>query len=408
MICSGSAVQATARQDAEVLPVGATRTIELSIVMPCLNEAETVGTCIRKAQRYLADAGITGEIVVADNGSTDGSRDIAVELGARIVDVSTRGYGAALWAGITAARGRFIIMGDSDDSYDFSKLDPFVRGLRDGYDIVMGDRFAGGIEPGAMPALHRYFGTPAISGLGRLLFGVPSRDFNCGLRGFVREKVLGLKLQARGMEFVSEMIVRGAIGGLRMTTVPTALKKDGRSRPPHLRTWRDGWRNLRFMLLFSPRWLYLYPGLALIAAGLLLTLLLLPGPLVIGRGVTLDMRSLYVASVMVLVGTQSVTFGVIARRYAAAQGFLPPVATMKNVVAAFTLERMLLVGLALVVLGAAGIGSAVAIWGARDFGLLDDARVTRLLIASATLIGVGVQLGLSGFIVSLMEIEPRR
>ena len=376
--------------------------------MPCLNEAETVGTCIRKAQRYLADAGITGEIVVADNGSTDGSRDIAVELGARIVDVSTRGYGAALWAGITAARGRFIIMGDSDDSYDFSKLDPFVRGLRDGYDIVMGDRFAGGIEPGAMPALHRYFGTPAISGLGRLLFGVPSRDFNCGLRGFVREKVLGLKLQARGMEFVSEMIVRGAIGGLRMTTVPTALKKDGRSRPPHLRTWRDGWRNLRFMLLFSPRWLYLYPGLALIAAGLLLTLLLLPGPLVIGRGVTLDMRSLYVASVMVLVGTQSVTFGVIARRYAAAQGFLPPVATMKNVVAAFTLERMLLVGLALVVLGAAGIGSAVAIWGARDFGLLDDARVTRLLIASATLIGVGVQLGLSGFIVSLMEIEPRR
>ena len=388
-------------------PAEAERAIELSIVMPCLNEAETLGTCIIKAQRYLAAAGIEGEVVVADNGSTDGSRRIALELGARVVDVPIRGYGAALWSGISAARGRFVIIGDSDDSYDFSDLDPFVSGLRRGYDIVMGDRFAGGIDPGAMPWLHRYFGTPALSALGRLLFGVPSRDFNCGLRGLVRDKVLGLKLQARGMEFVSEMIVRGAIGGLSMTAVPTRLKKDGRSRPSHLRTWRDGWRNLRFMLLFSPRWLYLYPGLTLIAAGLLLAALLLPGPLAVGHGITLDMRSLYVASIMVMVGTQSVTFGVLARRYAAARGFLPPIATMRSVAAAFTLERMLLVALGAVVIGLAGIALAVVIWGARDFGPLEDASVTRLLIASATSIGVGVQLGLSGFVASLMEIEPR-
>ena len=249
--------------------------LELSIVMPCLNEAETLEVCIRKAQESLRKDEISGEVVIADNGSEDGSQEIAERLGARVVPVSGRGYGAALHGGFEAARGRFVIMGDADDSYDFSSLMPFVEKLREGYDLVMGNRFLGGIEPGAMPPLHRYLGNPVLTGIGRLFFRSPAGDFHCGLRGFRRDAILGLGLQTTGMEFASEMVVKSTLMGLRIAEVPTTLSPDGRSRPPHLRSWRDGWRHLRFLLLYSPRWLFLYPGAVLMLLGLVSGALLL-------------------------------------------------------------------------------------------------------------------------------------
>jgi glycosyltransferase involved in cell wall biosynthesis len=260
-------------------PLPATRTldggarpgdeIELSILMPCLNEAQTLPNCIDKAKRFLSLHGIFGEILVADNGSTDGSRSLAIGLGARVITVTERGYGAALRAGIVGAKGRFVIMGDSDDSYDFSALLPFLTALRGGHDLVVGNRFMGGIAPGAMPWLHRYLGNPVLSFLGRRFFGGPLRDFHCGLRGFRRESMLTLNLVTPGMEFASEMIVKSLQARLSVVEVPTTLSKDGRDRPPHLNTWRDGWRHLRYLMLYSPRWLFLYPGLAVGTLGLL-------------------------------------------------------------------------------------------------------------------------------------------
>ncbi len=238
--------------------------MELTVVMPCLNEAETVATCVTKAVKFLADSGVSGEVVLADNGSTDGSQQLAADAGARVVPVSDKGYGNALMGGILAARGEYVIMGDADDSYDFSNLMPFVTELRNGADLVMGNRFKGGIAPGAMPPLHRYLGTPVLSFIGRLFFRSKIGDFNCGLRGFRRDSAIALGLQATGMEFASEMIVKSALAHQKIVEVPTTLAKDGRSRPPHLNTWRDGWRHLRFLLLFSPTWLFLLPGLVLL------------------------------------------------------------------------------------------------------------------------------------------------
>jgi hypothetical protein len=272
--------------------------IELSILMPCLNEAETLASCIETNR-------IRGEIVIADNGSTDGSRQIAQSYGVRVIDVPTRGYGAALAAGISAARGRYVIMGDADDSYDFNALMPFLEGLRGGSDLVVGDRFKGGIAPGAMPFLHHYLGNPVLSFLGRLFFRVSCRDFHCGLRGFSREAISGLGLRTTGMEFASEMLVRAGLAKLKITSVPTHLAKDGRSRPPHLHTWSDGWRHLRFLLLFSPRWLFIYPGLAMIALGLGLGFALLPGPVRITPEISLDVHTLIVAAISILVGISS-------------------------------------------------------------------------------------------------------
>jgi glycosyltransferase involved in cell wall biosynthesis len=247
----------------------AARDIELTILMPCLNEVRTIGICIRKAQQFLQRTGIHGEILIADNGSSDGSQSLALELGARVVDVPTRGYGAALMAGIQHSAGRFVIMGDSDDSYDFSRLDDFVASLRSGAELVIGNRFRGGIEAGAMPPLHRYLGNPVLSYLGRLFFRIPLGDFHCGLRGCSRDAVLRLGLVTPGMEFASEMIAKAALAGLRIAEVPTTLRPDGRDRPPHLRTWRDGWRHLRFLVLFCPRWLFLYPGVGFFFVGVL-------------------------------------------------------------------------------------------------------------------------------------------
>jgi hypothetical protein len=378
--------------------------IELSILMPCLNEAETLGCCIEKALRFLANNRVPGEIVIADNGSTDGSRQIAQSYDVRVIDVPTRGYGAALAAGINTARGRYVIMGDADDSYDFGALMPFLEDLRAGNDIVMGDRFKGGIDPGAMPLLHRYLGNPVLSFLGRLFFGITCRDFHCGLRGFSREAISRLGLKTTGMEFASEMLVRAGLAKLKITSVPTHLAKDGRSRPPHLQTWRDGWRHLRFLLLFSPRWLFVYPGLAMIALGLSLGFALLPGPVRITPEISLDVHTLIVACISILVGTQAITFGILARRYASVRGFLPA-SEHSWLIKGLTLERMLQLGGVLLFLGLTGVVSAFSVWRSVNFGPLHYSYVMRLMIGSMTLIGSGVQICLSGFLASVIDID---
>jgi len=378
--------------------------IELTILMPCLNEAETLAFCIEKALDFLSDSGVSGEIVIADNGSTDESRRIAKSYGVRVVEVPIRGYGAALRAGISAARGRYVVMGDADGSYDFGALKPFVEALRAGSDIAMGDRFKGGIDQGAMPFLHRYLGNPLLSFLGRLFFSVNCRDFHCGLRGFSREKIISLGLKTTGMEFASEMLVRAALAGLRITSVPTRLAKDGRSRPPHLKTWSDGWRHLRFLLLYSPRWLFIYPGLAMIALGLGLGFALLPGPVRITPEISLDVHALVVACISILVGTQAITFGILARRYASFRGFLPTT-EYTWLIRGLTLERMLELGGTLLFLGVAGVVGALFVWRSVNFGPLSYSYVMRLMIGSMTLIGSGVQICLSGFLASVIDMD---
>lgn len=383
--------------------------LELTILMPCLNEAETLGTCVRKAMDYLARSGIAGEVLVADNGSTDGSQAIAESLGARVVAVPERGYGAALIAGIAAARGRFVIMGDSDDSYDFTALDPFVAKLREGYELVMGNRFKGGIKPGAMPPLHRYLGNPVLSTIGRLFFGSPVGDFHCGLRGFDRDAMRRLELRAPGMEFASEMVVKATVQGLRIAEVPTTLSPDGRSRPPHLRSWRDGWRHLRFLLVFCPRWLFLYPGAGLFLAGLIAMALLLPGPVRLG-GLTFDVHTLLYASGAMIMGFQAVQFWAFARIYGAQQGVVPEEKRLTALLARFGLEPALAVAGLLVVLGL-GLGvAAVAIWGAERFGPLPGTGAMRVAIASVTAMVLGLQLAFGAFFVALLGMmrAPRR
>src|SRR5262249_3235983 len=322
--------------------------LELTILMPCLNEGETIATCIRKARSFLTRASVNGEILIADNGSTDGSQSIALDLGARVVDIPSRGYGAALLGGIAAARGRYIVMGDADDSYDFSKLDEFIAKLRDGFDLVMGNRFHGGIAPHAMPPLHRYFGNPALSFVGRTFFKrnkINVGDFYCGLRGFRKESILHLGLISSGMEFALEMVVRASLAQLKIAEVPTTLAPDGRSRPSHLRTWRDGWRSMRFFLLFSPRWLFLYPGIALLLLGLAGSCLLLLGPFPVSPHVSVDLHTLVVAAMATIAGLQTISFAIIARRYAASRGFLPKSPRLEKRAHLFTLEHAIVVAL---------------------------------------------------------------
>ncbi|MET3926529.1 glycosyltransferase family 2 protein [Devosia sp. 2618] len=380
-----------------------TDSIELTILMPCLNEAETLATCINKAQSYLDRTGISGEVVIADNGSTDGSREIAEGLGARVVPVPERGYGAALGGGIQAARGRYIIMADADDSYDFSKLDAFVAALRDGADLVMGNRFAGGIAPGAMPWHHRYIGNPVLSAFGRLFFRTPIRDFHCGLRGFSREAILALNLRTTGMEFASEMVVKATLAQLDVREVPTTLAKDGRSRPPHLRSFRDGWRHLRFLLLFSPRWLFLYPGLALLAVGLVVGGLLLPGPFRVGN-VSFDVHTFLVAALCIIVGLQSISFAVIGRRFASRYGFIPRSSNHDRLLEALTLERILLVAVVLMLIGLGALGWGLSEWAKRDFGPLNQTSTMRAVILAMTALVSGFQMMMSGFMSSMINI----
>lgn len=378
--------------------------IELTILMPCLNEAETLATCIGKARGYLERSGVNGEVLIADNGSTDGSREIAEANGARVVPVAEKGYGAALIGGIEAARGRYVIMGDADDSYDFANLDAFLEKLRAGSKLVMGNRFQGGIAPGAMPWHHKYIGNPVLSFLGRLFFGTKASDFHCGLRGFERQAILDLNLRTTGMEFASEMLVKATLSGLAVDEVPTRLKPDGRSRPPHLQSFRDGWRHLRFLLLFSPRWLFLYPGYALLALGLFLGTLLIRGPLPVSPTLTLDINTFLVAAMMIIVGQQAVSFAIIGRRFASRYGFIPKSRVFDEVLEALTLERALIVAGVLVILGFAALLWAVNEWASSGFSRLDPSVTPRVMIVSLTALVVGVQLAMTAFMSSLINI----
>jgi len=374
---------------------------ELTILMPCLNEAATVGGCIEKARAFLERAGLAGEVLVADNGSDDGSRAVAARAGARVVEVAERGYGAALAAGIAAARGRYVIMGDADDSYDFGRLELFVEKLREGHPLVMGNRFKGGIERGAMPLLHRYLGNPVLSFIGRLLFRAGVGDFHCGLRGFDREAVSSLDLRTRGMEFASELVVKAALAGWRIAEVPTTLHPDGRGRPPHLRSWRDGWRHLRFLLLFSPRWLFLYPGLALFAAGIVLTAALYVTPLrFLGAG--LDIHSMLYASAAALLGLQLCLFALFARVSAQNAGLLPPRPVLERLLGVLTLERGLLAGLALALCGLSWSAAAFWQWREAGFGALEPRVVMRDTIPAAALIVGGMEIMLASFLLSVL------
>ena len=380
--------------------------LELSVVMPCLNEAETLGTCIEKAQRALRELNIAGEIIVADNGSTDGSLAIAARMGARVVHVEARGYGNALMGGIAASRGTYIIIGDADDSYDFTSLAPFVEKLREGYDLVMGNRFQGGIMPGAMPPLNRYLGNPALTGIGRLLFRSPCSDFHCGLRGLSRAAATALDLRTTGMEFASEMVVKATLRKMRITEVPTPLSPDGRLRPPHLRRWSDGWRHVRFMLLYSPRWLFLYPGMALMLLGLIAGLWLLPGKRVIG-GVGLDVHTLSYAAMAIVIGFQAIAFAVCTKVFAISEGLLPEDPRLTRLFRYITLEVGLAVGTTLLLIGLAGSLYAVGAWGARSFGGLDPKTTLRIVIPAVTALTLGCQIILSSFFLSVLGLKRR-
>ncbi|HEX7052616.1 MAG TPA: glycosyltransferase family 2 protein [Burkholderiales bacterium] len=379
---------------------------ELTILMPCLNEAATVGGCVAKARAFLERAGIDGEVLVADNGSQDGSQTIAERAGARVVQVAERGYGAALAGGIRAARGRYVIMGDADASYDFTRLDGFVAKLREGYPLVMGNRFAGGIRAGAMPPLHRYLGNPVLSFIGRLLFRTPVRDFHCGLRGFDRAAVQSLDLRTRGMEFASELVVKAALAGWKIAEVPTTLSPDGRGRPPHLRSWRDGWRHLSFLLLFSPRWLFLYPGLALLVVGITFTTLLYFGTLeVFGAG--LDIHSMLYASAAGLLGMQLCLFALFARLSAQNAGLLPRAPALVRLLKVVSLERGLLAGLALALAGFLWSAGAFWQWRETGFGALDPRIVMRDTIPAAALMVGGMELVLASFLLHLINWKER-
>jgi glycosyltransferase involved in cell wall biosynthesis len=381
--------------------LGSRAEIELSILMPCLNEAETLAACIEKATGFLHRSGVAGEVIVADNGSTDASRDIARALGARVVEVAARGYGAALGAGIAAARGRYVIMGDSDDSYDFAALDGFVVKLRQGADLVMGNRFKGGIADQAMPRLHRYLGNPVLSFMGRLFFRSPIGDFHCGLRGFARAAILDLRLAAPGMEFASEMVVKATLAGLKVAEVPTTLKPDGRSRPPHLNSWRDGWRHLKLLLTFAPHWLFLYPGVALAGIGGGLTLALIPGPLVLGA-VRLDAATLLFAIAAVLVGAQLISFYGLAKLHAVSEGLLPESRRYRRAVRLLTVDRFCQVGGALALTGLAIAVTAVVRWGLAGFGSMDPPMIVRFAAGAALALALGAQAITTGFLWGLM------
>jgi glycosyltransferase involved in cell wall biosynthesis len=384
--------------------------LDVTILMPCLNEAETLAICVRKARQAIADFGRPGEVLIADNGSTDGSQAIAIAEGARVVPVPIRGYGAALWAGIEAAEGKYILMADADDSYDFSHLPRFIEALESGpnggRDLVMGNRFRGGILADAMPPLHRYLGNPVLSFVGRLFFRVPIGDFHCGMRAFRASAMRALNLRTTGMEFASEMVVKSSLQGLAIGEVPTTLKPDGRTRAPHLRTWRDGWRHLRFLLMYSPRWLFFYPGIALTIVGLLLSAWLIPAQRHIGR-FSFDVDTLTYALGMLLIGVQIVVFAISAQLFGTHEGFLPPHPHVEKVVDTISLEVGLGLGVLLLLTGL-GIGIyAVWQWHIAGYGELTATHMLRLTLPSACALMLGVEAIFASFFIGLLQIHRR-
>ncbi|HWO16490.1 MAG TPA: glycosyltransferase family 2 protein [Solirubrobacterales bacterium] len=379
--------------------------VEVSVVMPCLDESESIGECIRQAKKGLGRAHAQGEIVIADNGSTDGSQDIARSLDARVIDVSRKGYGSALMGGFEAARGTYIIMGDADASYDFSSLTPFIERLRAGDDLVMGNRFKGGIKPSAMPFLNRYLGNPVLSFIGRLFFSSKIGDFHCGLRAFRRDMLPKLNLQSEGMEFASEMVVKATLNDLAISEVPTTLSPALRTRKPHLRPWRDGWRHLRFLLLFSPRWLFFYPGVALMLLGLGTTVALLPGQLDI-LGTSFDVHTMVYASALTVVGYQAILFAVFARTYAITVGFLPAKPWLNELLERVTLEVGVLAGALLILAGLLLSIIALLIWGGTGFSQLDYRETLRIVIPAGTMLILGVQTILASFFLSILGLTP--
>ncbi|MGC9198757.1 MAG: glycosyltransferase family 2 protein [Acidobacteriaceae bacterium] len=398
-------------QDPTLSPTSAIRppetaSLELTVVMPCLNEAETLAVCVDNALAALTDNGIAGEVIVADNGSTDGSQAIATQHGARVVNVPIRGYGAALNVGIQAARGRYVLMADADDSYDFSHIPRFLAELRSGADLVMGNRFRGGILPGAMPPLHRYLGNPVLSFLGRRFFHAPIGDFHCGIRAFSKDAYNRLGVRTTGMEFASEMVVKSALLGQKIVEVPTTLKKDGRSRPPHLRTWRDGWRHLRFLLLYSPRWLFLYPGLALMLVGLALMAWLLPASRPLGH-VNLGVDTLAYISAAVLVGFQLVFFAVAAKVFAISEGLLPEDEGFQRWFHYITLETGLLVGALLVLCGIGIALSSVLSWAHTGYGHLQPVQMMRRTLPAMLCLMLGTEVCFASFFLSLLGLRRR-
>ena len=394
--------------DAFSEPLTGASAVEVSIVIPCLNEAETIETVIREAHEALASSGIAGEIIVADNGSSDRSREIAREHGARVVPVEARGYGAALMGGIAASRGRYIIMGDADASYDFGSIPDFVRQLRAGNGLVMGCRLpAGGGEvmSGAMPFLHRWWGNPMFSWMVRRWFRAPIHDVHCGLRGFTKDLYAQLDLRCTGMEFASEMVIKSALASARMSEVPVILRPDQRSRRPHLRTFRDGWRHLRFYLMFSPRWLFLLPGIALLLAGGAGYALAMPGARV--AGAQLDVNALLFASLFVILGYQSILFAILTKAFAVAQGLLPSTRPVERFFAVFNLERGLVAGALLTVAGIALLVAVLVQWASGDFGPLDYRATLRLSIPGMMFTALGAQTLLFSFFASILGLRRR-
>ncbi len=379
-------------------------TTELSIVMPCLNEAETLAICIKKARRFLKDNHVLGEIIIADNGSTDGSQTIVEQNGATLVKVSQKGYGNALRGGIEAATGTYVIMADADDSYDFEDLMPYLIKLRKGYDLVMGNRFKGGIKPGAMPFLHKYLGNPVLSFLGRLFYKIKIGDFHCGLRGFSKEAYHRMDLKTTGMEFASEMIVKSKLNGLKITEVPTILYPDGRTRKPHLKTWSDGWRHLRFLTLYSPNWLFLYPAILMMVVGLVASTLLIIEPVMI-EGIIFDIHTLMYSSSLILIGFQFLVFYGLTKIFAVENGLLPKSKRYPKIMKYLNLEKGLIIGLLFLITGFILSYKGLTVWKASDFGSLRPTNTFRLIIPAVFTILLGVQIILFSLFFSILGLK---
>jgi glycosyltransferase involved in cell wall biosynthesis len=404
---SQAAADSSAFDDLESEGDSSRSPVDLSVVLPCLNEVETVGTCVRKARDSMQSNGISGEVIVADNGSTDGSAEAAEEAGARVVTVEERGYGAAIQGGVAAARGEYVVMADADDSYALDEVHAFFDSLEEGCDLVMGNRFQGEIETEAMPLLHRYLGNPVLSLIGRVFYGSQVGDFHCGLRGFRKEAFKSLDVRSTGMEFASELVVKAELAGLRIEEIPTTLSPDGRSGDPHLNTWKDGWRHLRFLLLYSPTWLFLVPGMTMMGAGLLFLLWLYIGEFTVGSVSFTGVHSMMYAALAIMVGFQTIWFGLFTKNFAVNEGLLPEDKTVEQLVEHFSLEGGLAIGGLLAMMGLGGAIYAIALWRDHAFGSLDPANTFEIVIPSFLALAIGVQIVFSSFFLSVLQLKHR-